>query len=384
VERSVVSGVLANLAAGTLFGWSLVSEQATADVGAPHPAGAAVFAAAIVVFTVALVVAGRVLHTLGPRRLLGGAAAAAAAGLGLAATGQHPLALWCGIGLLFGAASGAGYGVALALAARAPASRRGTATGLVVAAYAAGPVLLGLLAPAALSAVGWQACLAVLAVVVGGLLGVAALLAPAERTSPRGGRPAAGSAPRRTVVLLWLLFAGGVAPGLLVFSIAAPLAAGRGLSPGMAGVAVSLLAAGNLAGRLVSGWWSDRVGRLPALAAALGVAAVSMAGLAGPVVPWLVLGAFGGTGLAYGAVSALVPTVTADRVGVPAFPRTYGRVFTAWGCAGLAAPIAGGALIGAGAQRAGLALVAVASLVPAAVALRLLAARAPTSSGGPR
>ena len=183
-------------------------------------------------------------------------------------------------------------------------------------------------------------------------------------------------------MLLWVLFAGGAAPGLLVFGVAAPLAADRGLSSGAAGAAVSLLAAGNLVGRLVAGWWSDRIGRPPALATALGVAAVSAAGLGGPTPPWLVLGAFAGTGLAYGAVSALVPAVTADRVGVRAFPRAYGRVFTGWGCAGLVAPLAGGVLTGAGAQRPALALIAVGSLLPAVAALCLLAVPGRRRAGG--
>jgi OFA family oxalate/formate antiporter-like MFS transporter len=379
VARPVVSGVLANLAVGTLFGWSLVAGQATADVGAPASTGTAVFAAAIAVFTLALLGAGRALRSLGPRRLLAGAAVAAGAGLGVAATGQHPLALWCGVGLLFGAASGVSYGVSVGLAARSSDARRGTATGLVVGAYAAGPVLLGLVAPTAVAAFGWRSCVAGLALVVMSLLVCAAVLAPADRAARRGRRTEAEPPPGRTVVLLWLVFAGGAAPGLLVFAAAVPLATGRELTPGAAGAAVSLLAAGNLSGRLVSGWGSDRVGRLPALAGALAVAAASVAGLAGTTAPWLVLGSFAGTGLAYGAVSALVPAVTADRVGVRAFPRAYGRVFTAWGCAGLAAPVAGGALTGVDGEHPALVLVAAVPLVPAAVALLLLAHR--TSKG---
>lgn len=257
---------------------------------------------------------------MGPRRLLGGAAGLAAAGLGGAAAVPHPLALWGSVGVLFGAASGLAYGVAVGFATRSPASRRGAATGLVVAAYAAGPVLLGLVARTALSAVGRRSCLGALAVMVGGLLAGAALLAPADRPERRG-TAAAGPLPRRTLALLRVLLAGLAAPGLLVFAVAAPVAADRGLSSGVAGAAVSLLATGNLVGRLVAGWWSDRIVRPPALATALGVAAVSAAGLGGPTAPWLVLGAFAGTGLAYGAVSTLVPTVTADRVGVRAFLR---------------------------------------------------------------
>ena len=384
MERTAVAAVLANLAVGTLFGWSLVSGPAVADVGASAGTGEAVFAVAIGVFTVALLGVGRGLRRLGPRRLLGLAASGAGAGLGTAVSWDRTPALWTGVALLFGAASGLAYGVSLALAARTTSLRRGAVTGVVVAAFAAGPVLLGLLAPRTVPVLGWRACVAGLTVVVVGLLVGAAALAPrygGDRLDPgdRRDRGCRSDPPslevavnRRTLVPLWVVFAGGAAPGLFVFAAAAPLAGGRGLNPATAGAAVSLLAAGNLGGRLVSGWWSDRIGRRPALTTALAVAAVSVVGLAGPTAPWLVLSAFAGTGLAYGAVSALVPAATADRVGARAFPRAYGRVFTAWGCAGLAAPVLGGAVAGGG-QRADLVLVVAVPLVPAALAVLLLA-----------
>jgi MFS family permease len=209
----VASGVVANLVSGTLFGWSLVARQATRDVGGPAPTAAAAFAAAIAVFTLAVLGVRHGLPVRGPRRLLAGAAVAAGAGLAVVATGQHPLALWCGIGLLFGAASGVGYGVSLALTARVPAPHRGAATGLVVAAYAAGPVILGILAPHALPLLGWRMCAAGLALAVTGLLAGAATLAPADRTSWWGPAGVEEPVDRRTVVPLWILFACGAAPG---------------------------------------------------------------------------------------------------------------------------------------------------------------------------
>jgi MFS family permease len=337
--RLVAAGAVANLAVGTLFAWSLVAPRVVADAGAPRGSGPAVFALALGVFTVVLLGVGRWLARVGPRRLLAAAALAAGSGIGVTAVVQRPEAPWLGVGLLFGAANGLAYGVAVALAARVPAARRGTASGVVVGAYAAGPVLLGLLAPRVLPGVGWRTCLAVLAVLVAGLVGLAAALAPggAEGEQRRGRfeEPVPGT----TVAALWVLFAGGAAPGLVVFATAAPLASATGLGPGAAGAAVSLLAAGNLAGRLGAGWWSDRAGRLPALATALAATAVALAGLAVRAAPAVVLTGFLVVGLAYGGVSALVPAVTADRVGVRAFPAVYGRVFTAWGCAGLLAPL---------------------------------------------
>jgi MFS family permease len=275
------------------------------------------------------------------------------------------------VGLLFGAANGLAYGVAVSLAARVPEGRRGAASGLVVGAYAAGPVVLGLVAPRVLPGTGWRTGLAVLAVLVAGLVGLAAALAPG---GPAAGHPPARGrtpVPRGTLAALWTVFAGGAAPGLVVFATAAPLASAAGLGAAAAGAAVSLLAAGNLAGRLAAGWWSDRVGRLPALATALAASAVALAALARPVAPVVVLTGFLVVGTAYGAVSALVPAATADRVGPGAFPSVYGRVFTAWGVAGLLASFLGGQLAGGGSRL----LLLAAPLVPAAVAVLVLSRR---------
>lgn len=370
--RLVLAGVLANLAVGTLFAWSLVAPAVTADAGAAG-SGEAVFAVALVSFTVALLGVGWALRRLGARGLLCVAAVGAGAGLALTAAWQRPEVPWLGVGLLFGASNGLAYGVAVSLAARVPRERRGTASGLVVGAYAAGPLLLGLVAPPALSAAGWRTCVGVLAVVVGGLVGLAAAVAPVGAVAGASAGRARVPVPRRTQAALWVLFAGGAAPGLVVFATAAPFATARGLDVGTAGTAVTLLAAGNLGGRLAAGWWSDRVGRLPALVTSLAVTSAALLVLAAVAAAAVVPAGYAALGLAYGAVSALVPAVTADRVGPRAFAPVYGRVFTAWGCAGLLAPVLGSGLTGAGSQRPALLLLLAVSTVPAALAVLVLA-----------
>jgi OFA family oxalate/formate antiporter-like MFS transporter len=375
-RRPVLAGVVANLAAGTLFGWSLVAQPAADAVGMSPGGAAAVFASAVVVLAAVLLVLGRVQRRVGPRRLLLAAAVIGGVGLLLAATAQHPLVLWIGVALLFGVANGLAYGVSLGLAARVPPPRRGAATGLVVSAYAAGPVLLGVVALPALDAEGWRMSLAVLAVIVAGLLAGAAWLVPAG--PPEGDRRGRhDSVPRRDVALLWVVFAGGTAPGLLLFAHAVTVAGDLQLSLRAAGLAVSALAAGNLIGRLVVGSWSDRIGRLPAVAVALSTGAVAIVALALRTSVPVVLAGYMGTGLAYGAVSTLVPAATADRVGAAAFPTAYGVVFTGWGCAGLLAPLAGGQLLGLTERQPALLILAVTPLIGAAVAVLLLAERAP-------
>jgi MFS family permease len=375
-RRPVVAGVVANLAAGTLFGWSLVARPASEAVGMSDGGAAAVFASAIVVFAAVLLVLGRVQRRVGPRRLLLWAAVLGGAGLLLAAAAPYALVLWIGVALLFGVANGLAYGVSVGLAARVPPSRRGTASGLVVSAYAAGPVLLGVAAPPALEAVGWRIPLAALGGIVAALLAGAACLAPARpRADDRRGR--SDPVARRDVALLWVVFAGGTAPGLLLFAHAMTVAGHLQLSLRAAGLAVSALAAGNVVGRLVGGAWSDRIGRRPAVAVALGTGAVAIVALALPTSVPVVLAGYLGTGLAYGAVSALVPAATADRVGTTAFPTAYGVVFTGWGCAGLLAPLAGGPLLELAERQPALLVLAVTPLVAAAVAVVLLAGRGP-------
>jgi MFS transporter, OFA family, oxalate/formate antiporter len=74
-------------------------------------------------------------------------------------------------------------------------------------------------------------------------------------------------------------------------------------------------------------------------------------------------------------VSALVPAATADRVGAGAFSIAYGRVFTGWGFAGLAAPLAGGLILRLQADHPALLGLVAAPLVPAVVGLLLVARR---------
>jgi OFA family oxalate/formate antiporter-like MFS transporter len=256
-----------------------------------------------------------------------------------------------------------------------------------VAAYAAGPILLGVAGPRLVAVDGWRASVGGLAVVATVLLLVAAGLAPVDQDRPqRDENDGAAAEPvgRATVLLLWLVFAGGVAPALLVFAHALQLASARGLGPGASGIAVSVLAAGNLLGRVAGGWLSDSLGRVPGLALALAGTGMSMGVLATDGPPGVVLAAFATVGVSYGAVSVLIVAVTTDQVGVRAFPRAYGWVFTAWGCAGLIAPVAGDALLGAGGQARALIAVAALPLLPAALALLALARVNPAKVNGGR
>lgn len=230
---------------------------------------------------------------------------------------------------------------------------------------------------------GWRTCTAWLALGVAALLLLAALVAPPGPRQPDPPREVTG--PQRapgTVPLLWVVFCGGTMPALIAFAHAAPLATARGLDSAGAGIAVSALAGGNLAGRLVAGWLSDWCGRLVSLAGALALSAVAILCLVVGTGAVVLLSGFLGLGLAYGALSALVPAATADLVGAASFPDAYARVFTAWGLAGLVGPVLGSWLLRATADAPSVLGLAVLPLVPAGSALLTLYRRRDQAGGG--
>lgn len=380
-KRLTLAGMAANSAVGPLFGWSLVAERAATSTGLSSGGAAGVFAGALVVMALALVATGRAIERLEPRRLLVGAAAAAVGGLVLAASSRQPVGLLLGVSGLYGAANGVAYSVAATLAARVPTARRGTATGLVVACYAAPPVLLGVVGPIVIAEHGWRTCLLALACIAGALLLVAAALAPHAAPRPPGGPHVTASSARSrkgATPWLWVLFAGGAAPALMVFAHAVTLGRQRGLEVASTGLVVSALATGNLLGRVAAGWVSDKVGRFPSLAVAVGAQSLPLAAVTWASGPVAIVGGSAVLGTCYGAVSALVPAATADVVGVSAFPRTFARVFTGWGAAGLTAPILGAAILGLASTTPSMVILTGLPLLPAGLACWVL-----SGSGGP-
>jgi MFS family permease len=284
--------------------------------------------------------AGGVVDRGGERLTLVAAGPLAALGLLLAAAARGPGLLVLGAGLLFGCAAGAGYAAAIRVAGRAedPRSRAG-ALGVVTTAFAAGAVLAAPLLSAAITAYGWRWALVIEAAAVGSLVLAAGLQLDGPRPGGRSEALPACPAAARTIVALGIILGTGSAPALYEFADAPAIAEGSGLG---AATAVGLLAGANVAGRLLAGLVGlgvDRTGRR-------GLS--SATGLTGAAFGLLVVGGPTATGAAlvmvgacYGALSVLAPAVTAALTGAASLGQAYGRVFIAWGVAGLLAPVGG-------------------------------------------
>lgn len=345
--RVVAGGVLLDLAVSPLFAWDVFTPTLGRELAAGDAGLAAVFSVGLAAFTVGVLFGGRAADVTAPRRLALVTAAGAGTGLLVSAAADTLAVLIAGYGVVFGGVTGLGYITAVRVAGTVT-RRRGLALGLVVSAYAAGAIVVAPVAAALLDVVGRRWTFVVLAGAVIGCLLAAAALVPGSA----GTRTAAGKGPRtgkaatalsRRTAMLWLAFGLGSVPALGAFAHAGDIAG----DPAAPAVAVALLSAGNLAGRLLGGPLSDHVGRPAALHAcnATLVAMCVVLALTGPGV--LVLAALFVLGTQYGALSALTPAATADIVATERYGSTYGFVFSGWGIAGLGSPVAMAWLAGA-------------------------------------
>jgi hypothetical protein len=272
--------------------------------------------------------------------------AVASVGVGLAAIGQSLALFLAGYGILFGFANGIAYSLFLNRAAHAMPQATGWSAGLVTAAYGLGAALFAAGFNAALLYVSVKTVLFVLAGIIA-MAGLGAALLFRGGSAGAAARLSAGRVrpPRLPLLRLWTVYFLGAAGGLMVIAHAAGIVMAAGLGASMAAAAPTAVALGNIAGSLVGGPWGAAQKTSFALAGPLAGATISMVLLL--FVPLMSLAALMLCGMAYGALIAAVPAVIRKLAGDHGFAFSFGRVFTAWGVAGLSGPISAGALFDA-------------------------------------
>src|SRR5690348_9536083 len=140
-----------------------------------------------------------------------------------------------------------------------------------------------------------------------------------------------------TFYLMWVAYALGCSAGLMVISQLVPFAR----SVGIAAAALSTMtlvvgAFGNASGRILSGWMSDRLGRINVLRVMIGICIVAMPALyaAGSSVPLLYAAVFV-VYWCYGTQLSVNGVAASDLWGAKNAGVNYGVLFTAWGVAGI-------------------------------------------------
>ncbi len=327
---------------GSVHAFSVFLQPMEAQFAVPRSLASLTYSFALVSLTLAVMFGHHIFSRVRPARLSLAICLIAASGAVFASIASSLQMVWIGYGLIFGAANGLGYAFGLQLSAQACPGREGLAMGFVTAAYASGAAISPALFSIALEASGMSAAMIGLACVLIAIAPVCAILLSASGIRFQGAGSGGGREKRRVaghgaLILLWLGYGAGVAAGLMAIGHATGIAASSGVTSGF-WIAPVIIAVFNLIGSLSGGMFVDRAGPVLPLGSLPLLSAAALLALAFAGTGALALSCLGVVGLAYGATIAAYPASIAKLFGVVKGTRVYGRVFTAWGTAGLLAP----------------------------------------------
>lgn len=365
--RLVAACLVVSLVLGSVHAYSVLLLPLQGALDSGRAAVSLGYAFALVSITLMVFWGPRIYPTRPPSVLFAVACLSAALGVAVLAAVPSRPALWLGYGVIFGAGNGLGYGYGLQLAARCLPGREGMGMGLVTAAYGLGAALAAwplqsLTASFGLQSALWLLCLSL--VVVGVVSALLSLGAGTGFFQPRRALPDAARP-----VMLWFAYFGVVLAGLMAIGHAAGIAQTNGAAD-HAWLAPAIVAIANTSAAAVGGVLSDRFRPRPILVAMAGLGALALAVLAISPGFWIALVCLGSVGAAYGATIAIYPTMIAKAYG-PDGPSIYGKVFTAWGVAGLSGPWIAGALFDStGGYGLALSLACAAALMAAFINMR--------------
>lgn len=352
----VFGGVLMNLALGTLYAWSVFVIPLEQEFGWKRAQTSWIFTIAIAVFAATFVLAGRIQDRRGPRTcaLIGGVLVSV--GFGLASLTTSLWYLYLVFGVVVGLGNGFGYATPIPVASKWFPDRRGLVVGIMVAGYGAGSAIFGPLASVLIEGIGWRQTFTTLGIVffVMTMVGTALIRNPPAgyRAGNRAGATATSVSldlstsqmiRTSTFYALWIAYCLGATAGLMTISQLVPFARNAGLDAAAATFAITIGAVGNAAGRILSGWLSDRLGRVPTLQLMIAASAAAMPLLffwRQQLIPFYILVAL--VYWCYGTQLSVFASATADFYGTRHLGMNYGTLFTAWGAAGILGPLIGG------------------------------------------
>ncbi len=339
--------MVSQAALGSLYAWSAFVPELYATYGLTATESQLIFAGMILTNTLLMVFAGRLLNRTSPRTLLAGAGSFFAGGYLLArlSNGNFFL-LFVGMAILLGCAIGFGYVTLLVTCVRWFPDRQGLATGMAVAGFGGGSIVIS-------AAVDWmlKSDFGVLEIfnwlgIAGGLILLLAALIirfPGNRSVPEKSTALKFS----TITgnrLLWLLFfamLSGTFAGLVTIGNLRPIADEMELSTTVAIYSIAIFAVGNAGGRLLWGWLADRLGgkTIPADLTLISIGIIGIIFFSHPLTFYFFVLL---TGLCFGASFVIYAAFISDLYGPEKLGQIYPFVFLSQGVSGLLGPLSAG------------------------------------------
>lgn len=344
----LLAGFTINLCLGILYAWSIFKKALVSDLQWSNADASMPYTAAIITFSLALLIAGILQDKFGPKPILITGILMVSMGMIGASFATTPFTLLLAFGILVGSGIGFGYACLSPAAMKwFPPSKKGVVNGVIAAGFGLAAVYLAPLTTHLIAQYGIQESFRLLGI---GILVIATPLAftinnpktpiQYEKKTDNNEHNVSWQTMVKTPKFygLWIMYALSSAAGLMIIGNITSIAA---LQADITDAAylVAILAVFNSGGRVAAGILSDKIGGLKTLLIAFIMQSINMMLFAVYQDGYtLILGA-AITGIGYGTLLAVFPSLIADYYGLKNYGANYGVLYTAWGVSGVIGPI---------------------------------------------
>lgn len=354
------AAVVMQICLGAVYGWSVFVKPLIAREHWALKSVSYTFMLAILFLGIGTIIGGLWMDRVGPRKVA--TVAGFIYGLGYLvsalAVSRHSLGgLYFGYGILGGIGMGMGYITPVATLVKWFPDRRGLMTGVAVAGYGAGALIMSPIAARTIDSLGIPATFAILGIAYLILVVAAAqyYANPPQGYRPAGWEPTSAVSRAATTFnftvkeamstwqfwLLWFMLFVNVSAGIMIISQASPIAQQLvGMSAvEAAGLGVGLISIFNGVGRVFWAWVSDLIGRAQVYFLLYAIQAVTFYALTTVHSLSVFTACFAIIGLCYGGGFGTMPSFTADFFGAKFMGGIYGWILLAWGVGAVPSPL---------------------------------------------
>ena len=336
----IIACLLITFSMGSLHAFSTLIENIEIQTEISRMASSLVYSTAIVNVTIAVFFGHIIYRRLSSLSIIGLIVILPIIGIFIVNT-ESWIGWITGYGIFFGLASGLGYGFSLyAVSHITPKEKLGLALGSITASYAFGALIFSLLYPIFIDQFNFKVGYNIGVILISTLALVALFLFLSSKI-----QLTANSTKKHEIqsknsgfIRLWLGYYFGVFAGLLAMGHAVPIIKTVGGSATIAISSITLMSLGSGLAGIYSGFLADRFGCKNPLILILITSAFSLAILTIFIDIKLTLFLIILVATLYGAIIAIYPTLVTKLFGLEKSAWAYGRIFTAWGFAGLTAP----------------------------------------------
>lgn len=356
----LLAGTGINLSIGFLYAWSVFKKAMVANWGWTHSEGNAAYTVAIVMWAVALLVAGVIQDRIGPRRVIQLGVFLVGSCLIASSFFTSPIAMIITVGIVVATGIGFTYGCVTPMAMKwFHPSKKGMVSGITVGGFGIAAVYFAPLTNALISNFGISRSFLYIGL---GILAIAQPLSFIVNNPPAG---YAASSPVQakgktlrvklpsfdytwrqmlktpSFYILWIMFVLSSSAGVMMIGHLASIATKQANILNSAYI-VSLLAISNASGRVGGGMLSDRIGRRNTMLLVFGTQLLNMVAFNFYTTEPLIIVGTIIAGFSYGSLMSTFPSITSDNWGMKSYGANYGVLYTAWGVSGVVGPLIAG------------------------------------------